>query len=44
MDDNGEVDTALVFIRGTPVIVEQLVKNSSIPTDYRQVVMRYLLC
>ena len=39
VDDDGEVDTALVFIRGAPVVVEQLIKNSSTPADYRQVNM-----
>jgi len=44
VDDDGEVDTAMVFIRGAPVIVKQLIKNSSIPADYRQVTMCCLLC
>ena len=36
-DDYGPSGTATFFLRGAPLVIEQLVDKDSLPADYRQV-------
>lgn len=37
MDSEGQPGTALLFVRGAPARVEQLIKGGVLPSDYHQV-------
>ena len=37
VDSQGQPGTALLFVRGAPARVEQLIKGGVLPSDYQQV-------
>ncbi|DBA92220.1 TPA: hypothetical protein ACH3X1_015928 [Trebouxia sp. C0004] len=41
VDSDEDPDTALLFVRGAPTKVEQLIKGGVLPADYHQVLVEY---